>query len=122
MATDYDAPRKRDVEDETDSLEGLKANTPASASIDVDETEAAENLELPGAVLSDDTKLEVLVIPTLEDEFVCTNCRTVRHRTLLFQDKRGICLDCVQPTCDIPPRKFIPVGSEICPEFCRTHG
>ena len=51
MATDYDAPRKTDDELAEDSLEELKAQraTKAASSVDVDEVELAENLELPGA-------------------------------------------------------------------------
>ena len=64
MATDYDAPRKTDEELAEDSLEELKARRvdKSSSVIDVDETELAENLELPGADLSDES-LTVRVVP-----------------------------------------------------------
>jgi len=64
MATDYDAPRKTDDELAEDSLEELKAQraNKTSSSVDVDEVELAENLELPGADLSDES-LTVRVIP-----------------------------------------------------------
>ena len=54
MATDYDTPRKTDEELHEESLEELKAKRvdAQSGQIDVDEAEAAENLELPGADLS----------------------------------------------------------------------
>ena len=55
MATDYDAPRRGDVDElNEDSIEELKARRAEaqSGSIDVDETELAESLELPGADLS----------------------------------------------------------------------
>ena len=49
MATDYDTPRKTDEELHEESLEELKAKRvdAQSGQIDVDEAEAAENLELP---------------------------------------------------------------------------
>jgi hypothetical protein len=51
MATDYDTPRKTDEELHEESLEELKAKRvdAQSGQIDVDEAEAAESLELPGA-------------------------------------------------------------------------
>ena len=54
MATDYDTPRKTDEELQEESLEELKAKRAQeqSGQIDIDEAEAAENLELPGADLS----------------------------------------------------------------------
>ena len=64
MATDYDAPRKTDEELAEDSLEQLKAQraNKAASAVDVDEVEFAENLELPGADLSDES-LTVRVLP-----------------------------------------------------------
>jgi len=54
MATDYDTPRKTDEELHEESLEELKARRAdaQSGQVDIDEAEAAENLELPGADLS----------------------------------------------------------------------
>ena len=97
MATDYDAPRKTDDELAEDSLEELKAqraNKSASA-VDVDEVELAENLELPGADLSDES-LSVRVIPRQADEFTCSKCFLVHHRSQLAKEVKGefICRDC----------------------------
>jgi hypothetical protein len=97
MATDYDAPRKTDDELAEDSLEELKAqraNKSASA-VDVDEVELAENLELPGADLSDES-LTVRVIPRQADEFTCSKCFLVHHRSQLAKEVKGefICRDC----------------------------
>ncbi len=49
MATDYDTPRKTDDDVDSDSLEELKArrNDKSTSTVDVDEFEAAEGLELP---------------------------------------------------------------------------
>lgn len=97
MATDYDAPRKTDDELAEDSLEELKAqraNKSASA-VDVDEVELAENLELPGADLSDES-LTVRVIPRQADEFTCSKCFLVQHRSQVAKEVKGefICRDC----------------------------
>ena len=98
MATDYDAPRK--TEDDglaEDSLEELKARRidKAASTVDVDETELAENLELPGADLSDES-LSVRVLPRQADEFTCGRCFLVHHRSQLAGDKDGmpICKEC----------------------------
>ena len=97
MATDYDAPRKTDDELAEDSLEELKAQraNKAGSSVDVDEVELAENLELPGADLSDES-LTVRVIPRQADEFTCSKCFLVHHRSQLAKEVKGepICVDC----------------------------
>ncbi|MFT6565069.1 MAG: hypothetical protein ACJAY5_001832 [Actinomycetes bacterium] len=98
MATDYDAPRKTDEELAEDSLEELKArrNDKAASAVDVDETEAAENLELPGADLSSES-LTVRVLPRQEDEFTCSVCFLVHHRSQLARESKGLytCTECV---------------------------
>jgi hypothetical protein len=98
MATDYDAPRK--TEDDAlaeDSIEELKARRidKAASTVDVDETALAENLELPGADLSDES-LSVRVLPRQADEFTCGRCFLVHHRSQLAGEKDGmpICKEC----------------------------
>ena len=97
MATDYDAPRKTDDELNEDSLEELKARrADKSASvIDIDEAELAESHELPGADLSHE-ELSVRVLPKQADEFTCTSCFLVHHRSQLAREKgtQLICRDC----------------------------
>jgi hypothetical protein len=97
MATDYDTPRKTDDELNEDSLEELKARRAdlAAATVDVDETELAENLELPGADLSNE-ELTVRVVPRQADEFTCSRCFLVHHRSQLAKEVRGraVCKDC----------------------------
>ncbi|MFF4362905.1 DUF4193 domain-containing protein [Streptomyces sp. NPDC001351] len=94
MAKDYDAPRNDGV---IDNLEELNArSTPTSApAIDIDEFEAAEGLELPGADLSSE-QLAIPVLPPLDDEFVCTACFLVYHRSQLASGNSTlrICRDC----------------------------
>ena len=101
MATDYDAPRRGDVDElNEDSLEELKARRAEaqSGSIVVDEAELAETLELPGAVLSSMSgeELTVRVLPKQDDEFTCSSCFLVHHRSQLASDKGGrlICREC----------------------------
>ena len=97
MATDYDAPRKTDDELAEDSIEELKAQraTKTASAVDVDETELAENLELPGADLSDES-LTVRVMPAQNDEFTCSSCFLVQHRSQLSREKNGqpVCREC----------------------------
>ena len=97
MATDYDAPRKTEEELNEDSIEELKArrHDKNSGKVDEDEVEAAESFELPGADLSHE-ELSVQVLPRQEDEFTCSSCFLVHHRSQLATEKNGvlICSDC----------------------------
>ena len=97
MATDYDTPRKTDDDINEDSLEELKArrSDATSGAVDVDEVELAENLELPGADLSDEV-LTSRVVPRQADEFTCSKCFLVHHRSQLAKEVKGepICRDC----------------------------
>lgn len=97
MATDYDAPRKTEEELNEDSLEELKARRldKNSGKVDEDEVEAAETFELPGADLSHE-ELSVQVLPRQEDEFTCSSCFLVHHRSQLAANRNGqlICTDC----------------------------
>jgi hypothetical protein len=97
MATDYDAPRKTDEELNEDSIEELKNRRvdKSSGIVDVDETELAESLELPGADLSNE-ELSVRVLPRQADEFTCSVCFLVHHRSQLATAKgdQYVCRDC----------------------------
>jgi uncharacterized protein DUF4193 len=97
MATDYDAPRKTDEELSEDSIEELKARRldKNSGKVDEDEVEAAESFELPGADLSHE-ELSVQVLPRQSDEFTCSQCFLVHHRSQLASDSGGqlVCQDC----------------------------
>lgn len=97
MATDYDAPRKTEEDISEDSIEELKArrSDKSSGSVDEDEIEAAEGYELPGADLSGE-ELAVRVLPRQADEFTCTNCFLVHHRSQLAYEKNGsqVCTEC----------------------------
>jgi Domain of unknown function (DUF4193) len=81
---DYDSPRRPVVEIDDDGLSELRPrNTTAqSATVDLDEAEAAETFELPGADLSGE-ELTVTVVPMQPDEFRCSRCFLVHHRSRL---------------------------------------
>ena len=99
MATDYDAPRVTNTDDEPseDSLDQLKAgrNESQSAVADVEETDTAESFELPGADLSGE-ELSVRVLPRQADEFTCSRRFLVHHRSQLASEKSGVlvCREC----------------------------
>jgi len=98
MATDYDAPRATEpgaTDDE--SLEGLtgRRNDAATAVLDVDDGEDLDAFELPGADLSGE-EFVVRVVPKQSDEFTCSSCFLVHHRTRLATESNGlpVCIDC----------------------------
>ncbi|MGC9666873.1 DUF4193 domain-containing protein [Planosporangium sp. 12N6] len=95
--TDYDTPRRTVAELEEDSLEELQARRVAAQSplLDIDEAEAAEGFELPGADLSNE-ELTVSVVPILADEFRCSRCFLVHHRSQRRAGRQGqeICSEC----------------------------
>lgn len=95
MTVDYDAPRRTQAEPEDESLEDLagRRKDAATAVIDVDEGDAVDSYELPGADLSDE-ELTVRVIPKQADEFTCTSCFLVYHRSRCADPARSICTDC----------------------------
>jgi hypothetical protein len=97
MATDYDSPRKTEEDLGEDSLEELKARRAdkTASSVDVDEFEQAESLELPGADLSNE-ELSVRVLPRQADEFTCFRCFLVHHRSQLASadNHELICREC----------------------------
>lgn len=100
MATDYDAPRRSEADElAEDSLEELKArrNETQSGVVDIDED--ATDFELPGADLSSlsGEELTVKVLPKQPDEFTCSSCFLVHHRSRLADTTRDggyICRDC----------------------------
>jgi Domain of unknown function (DUF4193) len=97
MATDYDSPRKTDEEMTEDSLQELQARRldKSSTAIDLDPDDVADSLELPGAELSSE-ELTIRVIPRQADEFTCSSCFLVHHRSQLAETRSGepICREC----------------------------
>jgi len=94
--TDYDAPRTRPGDEpETTSLDELRAGRASSASAvalleDGDPSEA--DLDVPGADLSGE-ELTLLVLPQQSDEFTCTSCWLVHHRSQRV-GRGDTCVDC----------------------------
>ena len=97
MATGDDTPRKTDEEFAEESIEELKARRAEKsyAMLDVDEAELAETLELPGADFSDE-RPTVEALPRQADEFTCSKCFLVHHRSQLDHEDAGgaVCTEC----------------------------
>ncbi|GAB2846326.1 DUF4193 domain-containing protein [Actinocorallia aurea] len=96
MATDYDSPRKTDDDLGEDSLQELQARrTDKSAGIIDEDLDAGEVAELPGADLSNE-ELSFKVVPKQADEFTCSSCFLVHHRSQLAKEKNGepVCTEC----------------------------
>ena len=95
MATDYDAPRVREgEEDKGDTIVELDAARSRSP-LDLleEDTEATDGLTLPGADLSD-LSLEVHVLPRQADEFSCIGCFLLVHRSQETKPGTNLCQDC----------------------------
>lgn len=96
MTVDYDAPRRApvDADEPLDEL-AVRRNDSTTSVLDVDETDAAESYELPGADLSDE-EFVVRVMPKQADEFTCSSCFLVHHRSRLARGHNGdsICTEC----------------------------
>lgn len=96
MATDYDSPRTSDDDLDADSIEALQSRRTETAVglADLEETDN-ESLELPGADLSNE-ELTVRVLPRQADEFTCSSCFLVQHRSQLSARRAPaqVCLDC----------------------------
>ncbi len=95
MATDYDAPRDAEATaaEQTASLDALRAQAPTGQVRVEDEANLLEDLELPGADLSNEI-LSVDVVPQLADEFRCDRCFLVVHRSRRSKPGINICVDC----------------------------
>lgn len=96
--TDYDAPRRSTTEDaDTESLDAIKTARAEAQSpdVDLDESDAGESIELPGADLSGE-ELTMAVIPKQADEFTCTSCFLFQHRSRLASHpgEPSLCTDC----------------------------
>ena len=96
ITTDYDAPRRStlDEEAETESLDAL-ATAAQSPDVDLEESDTAEGIDLPGADLSGEV-LTMPVVPQQADEFTCTSCFLVHHRSRIAAHTAGrpLCIDC----------------------------
>ena len=94
--TDYDARRVSDADtQEKSSLRELAPSLHAPATAVVDEDPNDAPFELPGADLSGE-ELSVTVIPQQADEFTCSSCFLVQHRSRMRVSGAGlpVCADC----------------------------
>jgi hypothetical protein len=92
VATDYDAPRKTDEELAEDSLEELKAQRAEATNpqVEVDENDVSDSADLS------DESLTVRVLPKQADEFTCSKCFLVMHRSRIAKETKGkaTCIEC----------------------------
>ena len=99
VTTDYDAPRRSTLQDvDTETLDALTAAATTAArspDVDLEEEDTAEGIDPPGADLSGEV-LTMPVIPRQADEFTCTSCFLVQHRSRIAAHSAGrpVCLDC----------------------------
>jgi hypothetical protein len=94
VATDYDAPRTRET-DEQDNLDGLKPIRVVDGSQlgeDLDPLDV-ELMTSSTDILTDDSTVQVL--PPSPDEFACSRCHLIRHRSQLVDEAARICTDCL---------------------------
>ena len=99
VTTDYDAPRRSTLQDvDTETLDALTAAAKTAArspDVDLEEEDTAEGIDLPGADLSGEV-LTMPVVPRRADEFTCTSCFLVQHRSRIAAHTAGrpVCIDC----------------------------
>jgi Domain of unknown function (DUF4193) len=95
--SDYDTRRVSDADAARDrsALRELAPLPESSTSIVDDDLNDATFFELPGADLSGE-ELSVTVIPQQDDEFTCSSCFLVQHRSRLRSpsSEQPICADC----------------------------
>jgi hypothetical protein len=99
MPTDYDAPRAKETDEVDESLDELATRRRGQvdvATIDVDDGDMVDSIELPDADLTGE-ELTVRVIPKQANEFTCSSCFLVQHHSRLAMKSGGreICADCV---------------------------
>jgi Domain of unknown function (DUF4193) len=95
-ASDYDARRVSDVETvDKSALHELAPALQGSSAVIVDDDGNEAVFELPDVDLSGE-ELSVTVIPARADEFTCSSCHLVQHRSRLrsARGKPPICADC----------------------------
>ena len=97
MPTDYDAPRTQNTDEGDQSLDDIarRRDKVDVAVLDVDDGDAVDAIDLPDMDLSGE-ELTVRVIPKQANEFTCSSCFLVHHRSRLASEAGGqlICMDC----------------------------
>lgn len=98
MAADYDELRTEVKETQENSLEALKsASAPDARSVvrELDVPDDAEVVGIPGGEIVAE-ELTVVVVPEAKDEFTCSSCFLVRHRSQIAKERDGhlYCSEC----------------------------
>lgn len=98
MAADYDELRTDVKETQENSLEAFKsASAPDARSVvrELDVPDDAEVVGIPGGEIVAE-ELTVVVVPEAKDEFTCSSCFLVRHRSQIAKEKDGhlYCPEC----------------------------
>ena len=98
VATDYDEVRSDVKETQENSLEALQsANAPDARSVvqELDEADGLDGAGVPGGEFIAE-ELIVQVIPQADDEFTCSSCFLVRHRSQIARQSGNdiYCTDC----------------------------
>lgn len=91
--TDYDTPRTTLTAGY--SMEELQTHrgVPDTATVDADENGLGATFELPGGDLFDE-EFTVAVVPMMADEFRCTRCFLVWHRSQQATAGHVLCREC----------------------------
>jgi hypothetical protein len=96
-SADYDAQRRPVIDIDDDGVDDLKASLTSSRSstADANEADAGEGVSLSGADQNDE-ELTATVVPMMADEFRCSRCFLVHHRSQLAKRQHGqdICREC----------------------------
>lgn len=95
MATDYDAPRNKNEDEGSESIEALKAaRSNQNTAVENDDADNP-SIVLGGNDLSN-VELDVVVLPPQQDEFTCMECFLVKHRSQIdsIGDAGPVCKDC----------------------------
>ena len=97
MATDYDDLRPEVKEAQEQSLEALQtasAPTAMTAVLEVEESDEPNSSTPAGEFIAEE--LVVAVVPPQEDEFTCSSCFLVHHRSQIAREKGGqyYCTEC----------------------------
>jgi len=92
-ANDYDAPRTSETEQQDGS--SLRELSPTATAVVDEDPNDVTFFELPDADLTGE-ELAVTVIPRQSDEFMCSSCFLVQHRSRLHSANGGVfvCADC----------------------------
>ena len=96
-APDYDAPRRPVIDLEDAAGDTLDVGRPASQSptFDLDEADAVERLD-SATLDATDEELTGPVVPIMADEFRCSQCFLVQHRSqvAVHQGDTYVCREC----------------------------